>query len=112
MNGGADEQTARLSGLKSRQTTDRVLWVQLPPAPHLNPHERTSFRMDSKQIVLQFFEQQQRVNCELCRSTLLLIEYLLSGEGDPAALAAAAARVRAALYSADALADTVGPIGA
>jgi hypothetical protein len=103
---GGDEQTARLSGLKIRQTPDRVLWVQLPSPPH--PHERTNdIRMDDNQMLLQFLVQQQRMIYELCRNDLLLIEALLSGPDVAEGLVAAAATVRATLRSVDALGDKI-----
>jgi hypothetical protein len=100
------EQTARLNGLKIRQTPDRVLWVQLPFPPH--PSERIAHvKSEPDEIVLHILRQQQRMIRELCRNDLLLIESILSGQDDQEGLAAAAAIVRATLYSLDALGDKI-----
>ena len=49
---------------------------------------------------------------ELCRNDLLLIESILSGPNVEAGLAAAAATVRATLYSVDSLGDTIQQVDA
>jgi hypothetical protein len=61
---------------------------------------------DTSEILLQFLMQQQRMICELCRNDLLLIESILSGQA-PEGLAAAAATIRATLYSVDSLGDKI-----
>jgi len=63
---------------------------------------------DAQKILLQFLVEQQRMICELCRNDLLLIESILSGpEVSAGALAVAASKVRATLYSVDALGDQI-----
>lgn len=62
---------------------------------------------DTKQILFQFLCEQQKMIVELCRNDLLLIELILSGPDVEAGLAAAAATVRATLYSVDSLGDTI-----
>ncbi|MBZ5707459.1 MAG: hypothetical protein LAN63_19100 [Acidobacteriia bacterium] len=67
---------------------------------------------DTNEMLLQFLMQQQRMICELCRNDLLLIESILSGPAAPEGLADAAARVRATLYSVDALGDKIQQVDA
>ena len=50
--------------------------------------------------------------CELCRNDLLLIESILSGPEVREGLAAAAATIRATLYSVDALGDKIQQVEA
>jgi hypothetical protein len=106
---GGDEQTARLNGLKIRQTPEKVLWVQLPSPPHFERSHQ--LQSDTEEILLQFLMQQQRMICELCRNDLLLIESILSGPEVLEGLAVAAARVRATLYSVDSLGDKIQRLG-
>ena len=67
---------------------------------------------DTDEILLQFMMQQQRMICELCRNDLLLIEAILSGRTALKGLVAAAATVRATLYSVDALDDKIQQLDA
>jgi hypothetical protein len=63
--------------------------------------------MEANEMLLQFVQEHQRMICALCRNDLLVIESFLSGPGTQEALVAAAATVRATLYSLDALGDKI-----
>ena len=63
--------------------------------------------MEDNQMLLRFLQQHQSMIRELCRNDLLVIESILSGPDAREALAAAAARVRATLYSLDELGDKI-----
>jgi len=64
-------------------------------------------KSETDEMLLQFMQEQQRMICALCNNDLLLIESFLSGQDVKEALACAAARVRATLYSVDALGDKI-----
>jgi hypothetical protein len=76
------------------------------PIVSASEKEPPNLTSDTSEILLHFLMQQQRMICELCRNDLLLIESILSGQA-PEGLAAAAAVVRATLYSVDELGDKI-----
>lgn len=97
------EQTARLNGLKIRQTPDRVLWVQLPSAP-LRQNNRMR---NNKNIVLELIDDLEMVFVDVLQTNLLIIGALQNPAAKRELLSAAASKVRGAVCSVDALCDKI-----
>jgi hypothetical protein len=105
---GGDEQTARLNGLKSRQTPDKG-FVGSTPTSAAPYKEASPMESNANEMVRHLFEIVQgeySILCDLERNNLLLIESSQPGVSQEAR-AAALATVRASLLDASELGDKI-----